>query len=87
MANIAKTTVALTIAILFLAMVILPMMDTAMEGITDDNIKAILDVIPLIFAVGVLMAGAYMLFGRSYRRTTPKEKDHSNNVLQYSKVI
>lgn len=67
MANIAKTTVALTIAVLFLAIIILPMIQSSTESITDENIKAILDVIPLIFGVGILMAGAYMLFGKSYR--------------------
>lgn len=66
MANIAKTTVALTIAVLFLAIIILPMIQSSTESITDENIKAILDVIPLIFGVGILMAGAYMLFGKSY---------------------
>lgn len=56
--------VALSVGIVVFAMVALPIINSAVAGITDDNLKAIVNVIPIFIAIGILMACIYMFVSK-----------------------
>lgn len=56
--------VSITVAVIILAMVAVPIISSATSGITDENLKNILNVIPIFIVIGVLMACIYMFMGR-----------------------
>ncbi|MBR6911815.1 MAG: hypothetical protein IKN41_08170 [Candidatus Methanomethylophilaceae archaeon] len=56
--------VALSVGIVVFAMVALPIINSATAGITDDNLKAIVNVIPIFIAIGILMACIYMFVSK-----------------------
>ena len=56
--------VALSVGIVVFAMVALPIINSAVAGIEDDNLKAIVQVIPIFIAIGILMACIYMFVSK-----------------------
>lgn len=56
--------VALSVGIVVFAMVALPIISSATAGIEDDNLKAIVNVIPIFIAIGILMACIYMFVSK-----------------------
>ena len=56
--------VALSVGIVVFAMVALPIISSATAGIEDDNLKAIVNVIPIFIALGILMACIYMFVSK-----------------------
>jgi len=56
--------VSITVAVIILAMVAVPIIASATADITDDNLKNILNVIPIFIVIGVLMACIYMFMGK-----------------------
>lgn len=56
--------VALSVGIVVFAMVALPIINSATAGIADENLKAIVNVIPIFIAIGILMACIYMFVSK-----------------------
>ena len=56
--------VSITVAVIILAMVAVPIIGSATADITDENLKNILNVIPIFIVIGVLMACIYMFMGK-----------------------
>ena len=56
--------VALSVGIVVFAMVALPIINSATAGIEDENLKAIVNVIPIFIAIGILMACIYMFVSK-----------------------
>ena len=56
--------VALSVGIVVFAMVALPIISSATAGIEDENLKAIVNVIPIFIAIGSLMACIYMFVSK-----------------------
>lgn len=56
--------VALSVGIVVFAMVALPIINSATAGIEDANLKAIVNVIPIFIAIGILMACIYMFVSK-----------------------
>lgn len=56
--------VALSVGIVVFAMVALPIISSATAGIEDENLKAIVNVIPIFIAIGILMACIYMFVSK-----------------------
>ncbi len=56
--------VSITVAVIILAMVAVPIISSATADIGDENLKNILNVIPIFIVIGVLMACIYMFMGK-----------------------
>lgn len=56
--------VSITVAVIILAMVAVPIIGSATADIGDENLKNILNVIPIFIVIGVLMACIYMFMGK-----------------------
>lgn len=57
--------VSVSIAVVIFAMVALPIVNSAASGITDENLKAIVNVIPIFIAIGILMGCVYFFISKN----------------------
>lgn len=56
--------VAVSVGVVVFAMVAVPIVSSAASGITDTNLKAIVNVIPIFIAIGILMACVYLFISK-----------------------
>lgn len=56
--------VAVCVGVVVFAMVAIPIVTSAAAGITDTNLKAIVQVIPIFIAIGILMACVYLFISK-----------------------
>ena len=56
--------VGVSVGVVVFAMVALPIISSATTGMEDDNLKAIVQVIPIFIAIGILMACIYLFIQR-----------------------
>ena len=56
--------VSVSVAVIVFAMVALPIVSSAASGIEDDNLKAIVQVIPIFIAIGILLGCVYFFISK-----------------------
>ena len=56
--------VSVSVAVIVFAMVALPIVSSAASGITDENLKAIVQVIPIFIAIGILLGCVYFFISK-----------------------
>lgn len=56
--------VSVSVAVIVFAMVALPIVSSAASGITDENLKAIVNVIPIFIAIGILLGCVYFFISK-----------------------
>lgn len=56
--------VAISVGVVVFAMVAIPIVTSAAADITDTNLKAIVEVIPIFIAIGILMACVYLFISK-----------------------
>ena len=56
--------VSVSVAAIVFAMVALPIVSSAASGITDENLKAIVNVIPIFIAIGILLGCVYFFISK-----------------------
>lgn len=62
--NFITSVVAISVGVVVFAMVAVPIVSSAAAGITDTNLKAIVNVIPIFIAIGILMACVYLFISK-----------------------
>lgn len=56
--------VSVSVAVIVFAMVALPIVSSAASGIEDANLKAIVNVIPIFIAIGILLGCVYFFISK-----------------------
>ena len=56
--------VSVSVAVIVFAMVALPIVSSAASGIPDENLQAIVNVIPIFIAIGILLGCVYFFISK-----------------------